>query len=117
MRLTDLRTGSPDPAACMATAAVLLARAADLTWAQAQTDPDPQLRFRGLGLDLAASQAFDLTPVGTSSEPVAALPEEDPLELMRSAERALRACPIEDLPVGSSQLVVAVCDLVGEHAT
>ncbi|NNM46945.1 hypothetical protein [Knoellia koreensis] len=117
MMRTDALTESTSPAACLATAAVLLARAADLTWAQAQTDPDPQLRFRGLGLDLAASRALELTPVGISPVPVAALAVEDPLELMRSAERALRVCPIEDLPVGSSQLVVAVCDLVGEHVT
>lgn len=114
---TDALTKSTDPAACLATTAALLARAADLTWAQAQTDPDPQLRFRALGLDLAAAQALDLTPVGTSPEPVDALAGYNPLELIRSAENALRACPIEDLPPGSSQLVVAVCDLIGELAT
>lgn len=117
MMRTDAPAESTDPAACLATTAALLARAADLSWVQAQTNPDPQLRFRALGLDLAAAQALDLTPVDASPEPVDALAADDPLELIRSAETVLRTCPIEDLPPGSSQLVVTVCDLVGEHVT
>lgn len=105
-----------DPAACLAIVAALLARASDLTWTQAQSNPDPKLRFRGLGLDLAVAQALELLPAGTRPEAVDDTAEDDPLDLMRSAEDALRQCPIEDFPAGSSQLVVAVCDLLGEHA-
>ncbi|MGL5856969.1 MAG: hypothetical protein ACRC35_00910 [Angustibacter sp.] len=115
MMRTDSRPGTPEPAACLATAAAFLARASDLTWNQARSNPDPVLRLRGLGLDLATSQALQLLPNGTTSETAEDIAGDDPLELIRAGEQILRRCPIDYLPAGASQLIAAVCDLTGEH--
>lgn len=117
MMRTDPRTAATvDPAACLATAAALLARASDLAWAQARSTPDPRLRFRGLGLDLAAAQALELLPADVSLGSIEDITGSDPLALLRAAEKVLRRCPVEDLPVGGAQLVVEVCDLMSELA-
>lgn len=105
----------PDPGNCLAIAAALLARASDLTWSQAQSNPDAELRFQGLGLDLTIAQALELLPADANLDVVDPV-QTVPLELVRSAEEALRRRPIEDFPAGTSQLIVAVCDLVREHA-
>lgn len=115
MGRTDPRAGIQDAAACLAVAAALLVRASDLTWAQARSNPDPQLRFRGIGLDLAASRALELLPADPRHKCDDDMGEDDPLELMRSVEEVLRRCPLEDFPAGTAQLVLAVCDLIGEH--
>lgn len=121
MMSTDPKAASLDPAAYLASAAALLARASDLTWTQAQVDTDPVLRFRGLGLDLATDQVLNLLPAGRDVSNVAGIPASDvggdnPVELIRAAEAFLRRRPIEDFPDGTSHLVVTLCDLIGEHA-
>lgn len=117
MMRTDPRTAATvDPAACLATAAALLARASDLAWTQAQSTTDPRLRFQGLGLDLAAAQALELLPADVNLGSVEDIPRRDPLALLRAAEEVLRRCPGEDLPAGASQLVIEVCDLISELA-
>lgn len=115
---TDTRPTSHDPTGCLASAAALLSRASDLTWTQAQADPALGLRFEGLGLDLAAAQAANLQPAGSDGAiAIVDVDVDDPLDLIRAAEEILRRCPIEDFPAGTSQLVAAVCDLIGEHST
>lgn len=118
MMHTDTRPTSHDPAGCLASAAALLSRASDLTWTQAQADPALELRFEGLGLDLAAAQAANLQP-GSSAGDITDIDIDidDPLSLIRAAEEILRRCPIEDFPAGTSELVAVVCDLIGEHCT
>lgn len=113
---TDTRPTRHNPAGCLASAAAFLARASDLTWTQAQADPALGLRFEGLGLDLAAAQAANLQPDGSAGD-ITVVHVDDPLDLIRAAEEILRQCPIEDFPAGTSQLVAAVCDLLGEHST
>lgn len=121
MMSTDPKAASLNPAACLASAAALLARASDLTWTQAQADPDPGLRFRGLGIDLATDQVLNLLPAGRDVGNVGGIPVTDvvgdnPVELIRAAEATLRRHPIEDFPDGTSHLAVTLCDLIGEHA-
>lgn len=83
-----------------------------MTWTEAKSNPDPGLRFLGVGLDLATSEALELLSAGAEvAEPI----QTNALDLMRSAEGVLRRCLIEDLPVGASQLVAAICDLLREH--
>ncbi len=99
----------------LGTVARLLAHASDMAWDQATTNPDPALRFLGLGLDVATSQALELLPPG---HVVGALMpfETDPLKLLRAAEQLTRLHPIEDFPPGTSQLIAGICDLLNEHA-
>lgn len=104
-----------DAADSLGTVARLLARASDMAWDPAATNPDPVLRFLGLGLDLATSQALELLPAGTDADEPAPV-ETDPLELLRAAEELTRLHPIEDFPPGTPQLVAAICDLLNEHA-
>jgi hypothetical protein len=73
----------------------------------------------GLGLRLAAIDARGLLPadldldhdqlVGASRD------AEDPIALVRAADALTRTVPIEQLPAGSSRVVVAICDLLAEH--
>lgn len=109
-RPTDL-----DAADSLGAVAGLLARASDMAWDQAATNADLVLRFLGLGLDLATSQALELLPAGPGADEPAPV-ETDPLELLRTAEELTRLHPIEDFPPGTSQLVAAICDLLNEHA-
>jgi len=112
---TDRGPTDLDAADSLATVARLLARASDMAWDQACTNPDPALRFLGLGLDLATSQALELLPGGRDVDALVPV-ETDPLRLLRAAEELTRLHPIEDFPPGTSQLVVAICDLLNEHA-
>lgn len=115
MMSADPRPTDPNAADSLGAVARLLARASDTTWGQAATNPDPALRFLGLGLDLATSQALELLPAGAGAdEPAPA--ETDPLELLRAAEELTRLYPIEDFPPGTSRLIVAICDMLTEHA-
>lgn len=121
MMSTDPQAARLDPAAYLAFVAALLARASDITWIRAQADPDPGLRFRGLAIDLAADQVLNLLLAGTDVNDVAGIPVTDvvgdnPVELIRAAEATLRQRPIEDFPVGTSHLIVSLCDLIAEHA-
>ena len=111
----DRRPTDLDAADSLGTVARLLARASDMAWDQTATNPDPLLRFLGLGLDLATSQALELLPAGTDADEPAPV-ETDPLELLRAAEELTRLHPIEDFPPGTSQLIAAICDLLNEHA-
>jgi hypothetical protein len=109
-RPTDL-----DAADILCTVARLLARASDMAWGQALTDPDPALRFLGLGVDLAASRALELLPAGHDVDDPASV-ETDPLKLLHAAEELTRLHPIENFPPGTSQLIATICDLLNEHA-
>ncbi|HET7477124.1 MAG TPA: hypothetical protein VFJ97_14020 [Dermatophilaceae bacterium] len=115
MMSTDPRPTDQLAAASLGTVARLLARASDLAWDQASTNPDPALRFLGLGLDLATSQALELLPAGNDIDELATV-ETDPLQLLRAAEQLTRLHPIEDLPPGTAQLIVTICDLLNQHA-
>lgn len=110
----DQRPTDLDAADSLGTVARLLARASDMAWDRAATNPDPVLRLLGLGLDLATSQALELLPADTgASEPAPV--ETDPLELLRAAEVLTRLHPIEAFPPGTSHLIAAICDLLNEH--
>ncbi len=111
----DHRPTDLDAADSLGTVARLLARASDMAWDHAATNPDPVLRFLGLGLDLATSQALELLPAGADADDPAPV-EIDPLELLRAAEELTRLHPIEAFPPGTSQLIAAICDLLNEHA-
>ena len=60
--------------------------------------------------------AFELLPVEQRARvdqippPAAA----SSIVLIRTAEAATRRHPIEDLPLGASEIIVAICDLIGE---
>jgi hypothetical protein len=112
---TDPRPTYVDPADILCTVARLLARASNVAWDHASTDPDPALRFLGLGLDLAASQTLELLPADHDVDDPASV-ETDPLKLLRAAEELTRLHPIEDFPPGTSQLIATICDLLNEHA-
>ncbi len=115
MMSADQRPTDPDAANSLGTVARLLARASDLAWDQAATNPDPVLRLLGLGLDLATSQALELLPAGTDADQPAPA-ETDPLKLLRAAEELTRLYRIEDFPPGTSHLIATICDLLNEHA-
>lgn len=116
MMSTDRGSTDLDPAETLSAVAGLLARASDTAWDRAMSDPDPGLRFLGVGLDLAASQALELLPAGHDVDDPATV-ETDPLQLLRAAEELTRAHPIEEFAPGTSQLIVAICDLLNEHAS
>ncbi|GAA2469007.1 hypothetical protein GCM10009858_02900 [Terrabacter carboxydivorans] len=73
----------------------------------------------GLAARLAASQARRLLPVDIELDDVqtaeSSQRRDDPIELVRAAEALTRTVPIEALPVGSSRVVVALCDLLRDH--
>lgn len=115
MMSADQRPTDPDATDSLGTVARLLARASDMAWNQAATNPDPVLRLLGLGLDLATSQALELLPAGTDSDEPAPV-ETDPLELLRAAEELTLLHPIEDFPPGTSHVIAAICDLLNEYA-
>ncbi len=115
MMSTDRGSADLDAADSLSAVARLLARASDMAWDQATTHPNPALRFLGLGLDLATSQVLELLPAGYDVDEPAPV-EIDPLKLLRAAEELTRLHPIEDFPPGTSQLIVAICDLVSEQA-
>ncbi len=115
MMTTDPHPADLDAVHTLGTVALLLARASDMAWDHTRTNPNPALRFLGLGLDLATSQALELLPAGHDVDDPLRV-ETDPLQLLRAAEELTRLHPIEDFPPGTSQLIVAICDLLNEHA-
>ena len=115
MMSTDPRPIDLNAADSLSAVVRLLARASDMAWDQASTNPDPALRFLGLGLDLATSRALELLPARHDIDKSAPV-ETDPLKLLRAAGELTRLHPIEDFPQGTSQLIVAICDLLNEHA-
>lgn len=68
----------------------------------------------GLGAQLAVSQALSLLPPGADvDDPVPG--HATPIDLVRAAEAVTRTVPIDQFPPGTSQLIVAICDLIREH--
>ncbi|WP_404380411.1 hypothetical protein LL946_10545 [Knoellia locipacati] len=68
----------------------------------------------GLGAQLAVSQALGLLPADVDVDE--SVPgHATPIDLVRSAEAVTRTVPIEQFPPGTSQLIVAICDLIREH--
>lgn len=68
----------------------------------------------GLGAQLAVSQALELLPADADvDKPVPG--HATPIDLVRSAEAVTRTVPIDQFPPGTSQLIVAICDLIREH--
>jgi hypothetical protein len=107
--------------AIIASVALLLDDAGDRCLSILAADPPSRLEDSfaladlGLGTRLAGQLARDLLPadaqVGTSRPN-----QDDPLQLLRTAEALTRTVPVEALPRGSSPLVVALCDLLREHS-
>jgi len=118
-------TGTDGPAV-MAGVILLLDAAADRCLSLLATVPAPGLEQSfalsdlGLGARLAARHARTLLPPGVVLDgvPLAGATQGpgDPIELVRSAEALTRTVPIEALPAGSSSVVIALCDLLREHA-
>ena len=118
-------TGTDGPAV-MAGVILLLEAAADRCLSLLAADPAPGLEESfalsdlGLGARLAAGQARGLLPADVELDDVplagSSPRQDDPIELVRAAEALTRTVPIEALPAGSSRVVVALCDLLREHA-
>lgn len=85
-------------------------RAHDLSTAQL----DVSMGALGLGAQLAASQALELLPADVDVQDLAP-GHVSPIDLVRAAEAVTRTIPIDQFPPGTSQLVVAICDLIREH--
>ncbi|WP_256791949.1 hypothetical protein [Terrabacter sp. Ter38] len=121
---TETTTGN-DGLAVIGGVALLLQAAADRCLSILAADPQPGLEESfalsdlGLGATFAASQARGLLPAAVEHDdiqPSVSRPDRgDPLELVQAAEALTRTVPIEALPVGGSRVVVALCDLLGEH--
>ena len=115
MMSSDRGSTDLDALDSLSAVAGLLARASDMAWDQALSVPDPALRFLGLGLDVATSQALDLLPAGHDADDLATV-RADPLQLLRAAEELTRLHPVEDFPPGTSPLIAVICDLLNDHA-
>lgn len=99
----------PDPTEALTDVVRLLSRCAQLAFA----DGRPKSLLLGMGAQLVACQAVDLLPGDVDlDKPVP--PGSDPIELLLAAERLTRA-PIELFPPGTSQVIVGICDLMGEN--
>ena len=99
----------------LAAVARLLGHAADTAWARA--DAEPLSVFAGFAhaADSATSRVLHLLPEDfdlDGPEPV----ETDFRSLLLAAEELTRAHPIETFPAGTTQLLVAISDLIGETA-
>jgi hypothetical protein len=104
----------------------LLEAAADRCLRLLAADPAPRLEQSfalsdlGMGARLAASHARSLLPADVELDDVqhagVSQRPDDPIELVQAAEALTRTVPIEALPAGSSHVVVALCDLLREHA-
>ena len=69
-----------------------------------------------LGLQLAAAETALLVP--SQLDPYWPAPtQDDPLELLRIAERLARNVPIEDETAGFSKIVVSITDLLREASS
>ncbi|WP_404388808.1 hypothetical protein [Humibacillus xanthopallidus] len=123
---SEMTVTRTDGAAVMAAAVLLLEAAADRSLSLLAAGPASGLEDSfalsdlGLGARLAAGHARSLLPadVGLDDVPLAGScsRQDDPIELVQAAEALTRTVPIEALPAGSSRLVVALCDLLREHA-
>ena len=93
---------------------VLLEEAADCGYRDSATDP--ALHSTALAAHALAAAAFELLPVEQRARvdqippPAAA----SSIVLIRTAEAVTRRHPVEDLPLGASEIIVAICDLIGE---
>lgn len=94
---------------------VLLDEAADRGYRDSATDP--ALHSTALAAHALAASALELLPVEQRAR-VDQIPTPaavtSSIVLIRAAEAATRRHPIEDLPLGASEIIVAVCDLIGE---
>ncbi len=97
----------------LAAVARLLNRAADMASRQSRAYRHSTHSALAVGALLAARQALALLPEDAEvDEPVPV--ESDPVRLLHAAEELTRAHPIEAFPPGTSQLIVAICDLIRE---
>ena len=122
----DTTVTGTDGTTVMAMVILLLEAAADRCLSLLAADPAPGLEQAlalsdlGLGARLAASHARRLLPAEVKRDDVplagASQRPSDPIELVRSAEALTRTVPIEALPAGSSRVIIALCDLLREHA-
>lgn len=116
----DTTKAELDGVAVIASVALLLDAAADRCLSILSADPLPglgdsfTLSDLGLGARLAGHLARDLLPDHVDRGALSRN-QGDPLDLVRAAEALTRTVPVEALPSGSSQLVVALCDLLSEH--
>lgn len=114
-----IETGNGEGIQALATVARLLWGAAEQWGAQAEIEgPLSPCHLLSLGADLAACQAVNLLPdplLGTlDRELEPATVEAGPRQLLRAAEELTRTLPIEAFPSGTSQVVVAIGDLIRE---
>lgn len=98
----------------IAAIARLLHHAADRAAHHAATEgPRSELHVLGLGLHVAAAEVALLVP--PDLDPYWPQPtQNDPLELLRIAERLARTVPVVDETAGFSKVVVNVTDLLRE---
>ncbi|MCW4600232.1 hypothetical protein ON003_00345 [Janibacter hoylei] len=89
-------------------------QAADQALAAIGPDSDFELYLQTMAVRDAACHGADLMGDQRRLCDVPASTELDPRRLIREAEQVLAARPIEQWPVGTSGLVVDVCDLVRE---
>ena len=94
---------------------VLLEDAADCGYRDSATDP--ALHSTALAAHALAAAALELLPVAERAR-VDRIPPPpavtSSIALIRAAEAATRRHPIDDLPAGASEIIVAICDLIGE---
>ena len=94
----------------------LLSEAADRGYRDSTTDP--AMHNTALAAHFLAASAIALLPpeMDRIVDEIVLAPayaSMDPVELIRAAEASTRR-PIEDLPLGASEIIVAICDLIGE---
>ena len=92
----------------------LLSCASTRAHALSSSQHDLPMGALGLGAQLAVSQALELLPARRRRRRVGP-GHATPIDLVRSAEAVTRTVPIDQFPPGTSQLIVAICDLIREH--
>lgn len=106
-----------DAEEALAALARLLHHAALGASTRAQTEgPGSVLHLLGLGIHVVAAEAAAL--VGPEADPYWPAPtQQDPMELLRAAERLARTVPVDASTAGLSAVVVGIGDLVREAST
>lgn len=92
----------------------LLSCASMRAHALSSTQHDVSMGALGLGAQLAVSQALELLPADADVDE-SVHGHATPIDLVRAAEAVTRTVPIDQFPPGTSQLIVAICDLIREH--
>ena len=94
----------------------LLSCASTRAHALSSSQHDLPMGALGLGAQLAVSQALELLPADVDADVDDPVPgQTTPIDLVRAAEAVTRTVPIDQFPPGTSQLIVAICDLIREH--